>query len=552
MLCAKIFRFSPILIYINHCVDIIISMFISISLASIITSILFEATKRLGGQAVADFLSKRIKKKLHKEHAINPEKEGATEEEMEIFRQILQDELQSLGMKEKEIDLLLLKSVQSLADDHQEILSRMKNVENLLAELTTGLLYESVIHGTDVPLDLSEKLFERHLKGEKNATDKLSEYIDEGHYSSQLENSLESYEVFRQAYQEEDRLANRFLNHFKQNQTEINQLVLMADIWAIIGAENVEKNKVFAKIISSFLNKQDQAKNLELDELLKFLHLLDLTGSINKIDTKFQSTLIYYLVKEIELVPFYTQIEVSYYLSKLGYTDNKISSIVENAFKELNSQNYSDRFVQESVSISKRVLRFFSIKKSSVDITKSTKILQSLTRRLQRRKFERMTSLLEGQLTRTLAETNLIAMYFDHKNNHCSISDLSSLKKTVQSLMSILAKTSSKDTLNTDIRLKIWKIIDNCVFILNRVVVSNTSTMFNKWELDLAKHQGLFSENWGEYRRLSQEQMPEVLGQITLTEKMVKKIELEKTLSQIDELPEPPKTSRKYKEFEEI
>lgn len=530
----------------------ITGMFVTISLASIITSILFEATKRLGGQAVANFLSKRIKKKLHKDHDIDPEKEGTTEEEMEIFRQILHDELQSLGMKEKEIDLLLLKSVQSLADDHQEILRRMENVESLLVELRTGLVYESVLYGTDVPLNLSEKLFERHLTGEDNSTAKLDEYIDEGHYSSQLKNSLEKYAVFKQAYQEEDRLAERFLDHFKQSQNEINQLVLMADIWGIIGAENIEKNKVFAKIITSFFNESDQATSIELDYLLKFLHLLDLTGSINQIDTKIQSTLIYYLVKEIELLPFYTQIEVSYYLSKLGYNDRKISLIVENAFKELNNQNYSDRFVQESVSISKRLLRFFSIKKSTVDINKSTKILKSLTKRLARRKFERMTSLLEGQLTRTLAETNLIAMYFDQQSNQCTPSDLDSLKNIVKTLMALLAKASSKDTLNTDIRVNIWKIIDNCVYILNRVAVSNTSDMLTKWEINLAKHQGLFSENWGEYRRLSQEQIQEVLGQITLTEKMVKKMELEKKLAQIEQLPEPPKKSRNKKELEEV
>jgi len=517
-------------------------MFIAISFASLTSTLLMEAVKFIGGRAAGDFLFKRIKNKLQKKHNIDVEKEGISEKGLELFRQVLQEELQAFGIKEKEIDLLIVKSVQKLSDEHGLILEKMEAIESLLVELTTGLLYDAHIGLSNVPIEVGEKLFERFIIGDKKAEEKIQEYIADEHFSQYLKESMKRYKPIQQAYQHEELLVKRFLRHFKGEKDDIDQLALFAEIWALIGAKNLETNKIIESIVFKLLKEISETNQIGLSNLLRFLHLLDLTDSLNKLDFDTKSQIILFLKVNLNDVPYYTRMELAYFLMKFSVNEPEIMETISEALEELSKQKYSDKFVEESVSVSKRILSFFK-KKADIDIVRSVRVLKSLTKRFEKRKFSRSTALLDGQLTRTLAETNLLATQITEKFDF----PLEELRNTVVQLVQSLVEARDKEELSHELRFKVWTIIDNCIFILNRVAIKNTQEVLNNWELDMAKKYGLYSKDWGTYRRKSSEEIEKTVKNIKLSEAFIKKVELEKKLAAIEELPVPPKEEKEEK-----
>ncbi|UJG40442.1 MAG: hypothetical protein K9W45_11440 [Candidatus Heimdallarchaeum aukensis] len=514
-------------------------MFIAVSFASLMSTILFEAGKFLGGKAAGDFLYKRIKKKLQK-NKIDVDQEGISEKGLELFRNVLQEELQAFGIKQKEIDFLIIKSVQKLSDEHGMILEKMETIESLLVELTTGLLYDAHVGLSDVPVEVGEKLFERFISGDKKAEEKIEEYIEDEHFSSYLKKSMKKYKPIQKAYQHEELLVKRFLRHFKGEKGDIDQLALFSELWALIGAKNLETNKILESIVFKLLKEIAETKEIGLSNLLKFLHLLDLADSLTKLDFDTRSQIILFLKVNLEEVSYYTKMEIAYFLMKFSINEPEVMESVSVALEELSKQKYSDKFVEESVSLSKRIIRFFR-RNAKVDVERSLKVINSLSKRFEKRKFSRSTSLLEGQLTRTLAETNLLAVKIVDEYNYPE----EELRRTVIRLINSLIKAKDKEELSSEHRLRIWQIIDNCIFILNRIAIRNTKKILDNWELNLAKKYGLYSKDWGLYKRKTDDELEKVVKNIRLNEAFIKKVELEKKLSKIEELPEPPIKEKK-------
>ncbi|MHA1303375.1 MAG: hypothetical protein ACTSPI_06715, partial [Candidatus Heimdallarchaeaceae archaeon] len=317
---------------------------------------------------------------------------------------------------------------------------------------------------------------------------------------------------------------------------------LFAEIWALIGAKNLETNKIIETIVFKLLKEISETNQIGLSNLLRFLHLLDLTDSLNKLDFDTKSQIILFLKVNLNDVPYYTRMELAYFLMKFSVNEPEIMETISEALEELSKQKYSDKFVEESVSVSKRILSFFK-KKADIDIVRSVRVLKSLTKRFEKRKFSRSTALLDGQLTRTLAETNLLATQITEKFDF----PLEELRNTVVQLVQSLVEARDKEELSHELRFKVWTIIDNCIFILNRVAIKNTQEVLNNWELDMAKKYGLYSKDWGTYRRKSSEEIEKTVKNIKLSEAFIKKVELEKKLAAIEELPVPPKEEKEEK-----
>ncbi len=516
-------------------------MFIAVTCGSFILAILLEAVKRLGGQAAADFLYKRIKSKFKKKHNKDIEKELVTADNLEDFRDILKEELEGYGIQDKEIDIMILKGVQKLSNDHDIIIDKMDKIEGLIIKLTTSILYEAQITGSEVPIKLSEKLFEKYLTGDEKSKEQIDDYVKDDHYSPKFTQTLNKYEPFRQAYAHENLLVERFLKHFEEDEEQINKLAMLSDLWSIIGSDNLSCNKIIGDIILEILNNKKVSEELSLTNLLRFMHLLDTCGSLNQIDEETKKEVEEFLKKEIDEVPYYSQIELAYFLLKLEISEVGILDLVENALTELTNQKYSDKFVKESVSINKKILTYFH-KETEINVSKSTRALSSLVKRFEVRKFAKSTTLLEGQLTRTLSETNLIATNIPDTIDDESIN---SLKQTLVDLTNTLVKNVDKDTLGEKIRIHIWKIVDNCVYIINKISITNTKQILENFEVDIAKKQGIFSEDWGEYKRKSIEEIKATLRKIKLSKSFYNKVETEKMLSEIKNLPEPPKEKEK-------
>ena len=138
-------------------------MFIEVTVGTFIFGILIEIAKRFGGQAAGDFLYKRIKTKFKKKYKKDIEQELLNAESLEEFREILKEELGPFGVRKKEIDILILKGVQGLSKEHDIIIDKIDRIEGLILNLTTSIVYEAQMSGTEVPIELSEKLIERFL-----------------------------------------------------------------------------------------------------------------------------------------------------------------------------------------------------------------------------------------------------------------------------------------------------------------------------------------------------------------------------------------------------
>ncbi|OLS29475.1 MAG: hypothetical protein HeimAB125_22460, partial [Candidatus Heimdallarchaeota archaeon AB_125] len=289
------------------------------------------------------------------------------------------------------------------------------------------------------------------------------------------------------------------------------------------------------------LSNKSVSEELSLTNLLRFLHLLDTSDALDQIDEEIKKEVDKLLMKEIKTAPYYTQLELAYFLMKLDNSNGEILGFVEKALTELTNQKYSDKFVKESISINKKILTYFQ-NETEIDVKSSTRALRSLVKRFEVRKFAKSTALLEGQLTRTLSETNLIA---SNLPDVLDIESLKSLKQTISDLTDTLVQNVDKETMSDKIRVQIWQIIDNCVFIINKMSIVNTKQILHDFEVDIAKKQGIYSEDWGEYQRKSTEEIKETLRKIKLSKSFYKKVETEKRLTDIQGLPDPPKAMKK-------
>lgn len=525
----------------RNSVSLLETMLISLTFGTFLAGVLIEIAKRLGGQSAADFLYRRIRKKFKKKHNKDIEEELVTAESLEEFRDILKEELGPFGVQDKEIDILILKGVQKLSKDHNIIIDKIDRIEGLIIKLTTSILYEAQIAGSEVPIEMSEKLFENYLSGDEKSEKQIDEYIKDGHYSPEFTKILNKYEPFRQTYSHEILLVERFLRHFEEDENQMNKLAMLSDLWSILGSENLSSNMMVSEIILEILTKKKVSEELSLNHLLRFLHLLDTSNALDQIDEEIKKEIEAFLKREIETVPYHSQLELAYFLMKLNNSDVKILGYVEKALDELTSQKYSDKFVKESISINKKILAYFQ-NETEIDVKSSTRALSSLVKRFEVRKFAKSTALLEGQLTRTLSETNLIASNIPETLDEKS---LRSLKQTLSDLTDTLIQNVDKDTLGEKIRIQIWKIIDNCVYIVNKMSIMNTKQILENFEVDIAKKQGIYSEDWGEYKRKSTEEIKKTLRKIRLSKSFYKKVETEKKLTDIKGLPEPPKIEKK-------
>ena len=512
-------------------------MFLSVPLGSLITAILLETAKSLGGKVAAEFLMKRIKQKFKKKHKVDIEKEGVTFKDLEQFRAILQEELLSYGIKKKEIDFLILKGIQKLSSEHDILLHKMENIEGLLTKLTASLHYEAFLSGSDVPREMNDKLFEQFILGEKSAENTIREYIDDDHYSQKFGGSLVRYVPVQQAYIAEDALVKRFLEHFDRESDQIDQLALFTELWALIGSKTASNSRILKGIVVEILQKSEYAFNIDISNMLRFLYLLDLTNSLDLVDSRTRALIIDFLKKNLTDAPYYKQIEICYYLMKFEDKTPELITTVETALNKLSSQKFSNKFVKESTFISKRILNYFQ-KQTDVNVNRSVRVLQSLVKKFEKRSFERSTALLEGQLTRTLSETNILATKISEKFDDES---LGALKRALLDLVCRLLQVSDKPRISHEHRILVWKIIDNCVYILNKVAITNAVTTLDNWEVNLAKKNGIYSEDWGEYRKKSREEIEKMLKDFKVTKAFIEKAELEQRKTQAEELPEPPK-----------
>jgi len=515
-------------------------MFIEVTVGTFIFGILAEIGKRLGGQAAGDFLYKRIKTKFKKKHRKDIEQDLVDAETLEEFRDILKQELGPFGIKNKEIDILILKGVQNLSKDHDIIINKIDRLEGLIIKLTTSILYETQMSGSEVPIEMSSNLFEKFLSMDEEAEKQINEYIKDEHYPVKLKQSLNKYEPFRQAYSHEIILVERFLRHFEEDEKQINKLAMLSDLWSILGSKSLSSNMMVSEIILEILTKNDVTKEVSLSNLLKFLHLLDTSDALDKIDEEVKNEVEKYLSEEIEKAPYYNQLELAYFLMKLGNSNPKILKYVEDAITELTKQKYSDDFVKESISVNKKILSYFK-NETEINVKKTTKVLSSLVKRLQIRKYAKSTALLEGQLIRTLSETNLIAANI---NDFLDKESLKALTQTISDLTDTLVQNVDKDSLSDKIRVHIWKIIDNCVYIVNRITILNTKQILDNFEMDIAKKQGIYSKDWGEYQRKSTKEIEKTLKEIKVSKSFYKMVETEKMIKDIKGLPEPPKKTK--------
>ncbi len=271
--------------------------------------------------------------------------------------------------------------------------------------------------------------------------------------------------------------------------------------------------------------------------MIRFLYLLDLTNSLDLVDSKTRALIIDFLKKNLTDAPYYKQIEICYYLMKFEDKTSDLITIVETALNKLSSQKFSDKFVKESTFISKRILNFFQ-KQTDVNVNRSVRVLQSLVKKFEKRSFERSTALLEGQLMRTLSETNILATKLSEEFDDES---LGALKRALLDLVCRLLQVSDKPRISHEHRILVWKIIDNCVYILNKVAITNTVSTLDNWEVNLAKKHGIYSEDWGEYRKKSREEIEQMLKDFKVTKAFVEKVELEQRKTSAETLPEPPK-----------
>jgi len=115
--------------------------FIGLTVGSLIKQILADYTANMAKKKLAkSFLIERIDKKLEHKYGKEFLKSKLDDRKLEDVRKVIHEELSAYS-SQKDLDQLIVNSVQRLSDEHQQILNKLDNVESLLEKISIPLAY---------------------------------------------------------------------------------------------------------------------------------------------------------------------------------------------------------------------------------------------------------------------------------------------------------------------------------------------------------------------------------------------------------------------------
>ncbi len=460
------------------------------------------------GPKVSDFLWNRMKKKIEKKTGKNVFNDHLRESNLEDIQKIIQDELSAYGVSREKVDELVFHCLADLENQHSEILTKLDNVENLLEKVVLPLSFQVSLNNPEVPAALIEKLLHEDIRGNPDSQRVLKEMVEEGTVDTTSVEVVRKYEFLNELIGLENFLFQQFVHALEAGKENFNSLPAYLTIMNILGTE--PENEENQKRLNNFIARLfTDMTDLTTSSLIMLLHILDRLDRFTLLSDASRSFTINRLLLELkkEEVDDSTALEAVYFLGRLGGLDHVNYSHVDSILSRATQQAVD----KEPLRLTQRIARWLRKRgtRSSRDTKRSIRVLHTLTRRLELRKFARSTPKLLRELARVNGEINLLILDFERE---AELPAAQGLEFLITNLVTILQRADLKK-FDVETRASFLRTLDNALYLQDLIGINQARQMAVKGQTIL---RGLYRKEIGKYQRQSDEELDAILQRIVL------------------------------------
>lgn len=513
--------------------------FAGLTVAALVKQVVADYTANMAKKSLAkSFLIERIDGKLEKKLGKDFLKEKLDDNNLEEIRQVIHEELAAYS-PQKDLDQLIVNSVQKLSDEHQVILTKLDNVESLLEKIAIPLAY-SITKESDkeVPEELLTGLLEGSLQGHTSSHKVLQELTEERTVPSEIFDTLKNFEFIERLNKVGDTEISRLVKKFAYTPEEINTLSTLMDISTLLTGPNEELENIVSEFVFAMISEGVNTSVIE-DSVVSFCFLIHRLGKLELLSESDRLLLASFLRQSVQKIENPTRmIEAYFLLSAMDMASDISTDFIKEILDRYQKQGISStREMAGQLRVSGRIARFlrrigFKTAKPGVSI----RTVDKLIRKLDRRKFVRSTQLLKYQLERLTSEMNLLIAYFE-KDDPTQV-DLEEVIELLQLLLEILNRPRVFQ-LDLETRKRVIELMDTTYYLYDLLAIRNSWGLLNKFQLNV---KSFYSPTLGIYQRVTTNEAAFNKSLADYSRKRLKRIERD--------LPSPPrrKPSRRIQE----
>lgn len=511
--------------------------FAGLTVAALVKQVVADYTANMAKKKLAkSFLIERIDKKFERKLGKDFLKEKMNDDNLEEVRQVIHEELAAYSPR-KDLDQLIINSAQKLSDEHEQILTKLDSVENLLQKISIPLAYSLAKESEkEVPEELLSGLLEGSLQGQDSSQKVLAELTEEKHVPSEILVTLKEFEFIKKINTEGETEISRLVKKFTNTRGEINSLSTLMDISALlVGGPNEELENLVSEFVFKMINEGVNTSVIE-DSVISFCFLIHRLGKFELLSEKDRMILASFLRNNIQKIEDPTRMLEAYFLlSALGKADDINTTFIKEILERHQQQGISSRKeMAGQLRVDGRLARF--LKKIGFKTPKpeaSLRNIKLLIRKLDKRKFSRSTQLLKYQLDRLITEFNLLITFFEKKDP--SQMDLEEIVDFIQVLLEILNRPRVFE-LDLETRKRVIELMDATYYLYDLLAIRNSWNLINNFQLDV---KSLYSPTIGSYERITTDQAAFNRALTDFSRKRLKRVERD--------LPSPPRKEDKIK-----
>ncbi len=496
-------------------------------------------------------IQKHVLKKIEKKLGITLLEAPATEQNLELLRQAIREEIGPYMDLEELMDSFQT-TLENLARQQQEILDGLNDVKSLLEKISYPTSHHITIENPflkeEIPTELLERIITGYLIGRREATDEFNRLVDSGDISIKIKRQLDEFKFLQQLREQERQKLKKFIKTLRELPGSYHDIRTYLEIRQLL---EIGLNKEEKMILVGWILDQVGQSNARRDisALITFSQLLIRLGADEFIPHDAAQEIVHQFrnllatSKRNEFSPT-EQLEMLHFLHVFDRLNSKelhlLDKLVTNQLKETFGKKKGSQHPQRtkiSNSIA-RMIRKLKIWKSKPE--RSIKILESELRHLKRRKFKRDTPLLRMQLERVTTETNLLASFLEVESN---VNDdlpktinLDELEYTVKELITILNNPNMMKLSNDTVLLAL-EALDACLYLMDIIALRNSQIILqNSREIS----QAFWIQELERYHKTSKRVLRSIIDEVKTEHPEIDEKELE------EKFPRPPE-KQKYK-----
>jgi hypothetical protein len=504
--------------------------FVGLTVAAIVKNVVADYTASMAKKKLAkSFLIERIDSKIEQKFGKGFLKQRLDNDALKKVRRVIHEELSAYSPQRKDIDQLIVNSINKLTNEHQQILTKLTNVESLLQKISIPLSY-SLNKETEegVPEELLTGLLEGSLQGAKSSLKVLTELSEGKEVPTEVFNILKEFEFIREVSSAGETEISKLVKKFKNTPEEINNLNTLLDISSLLVGSNENMDSIVSEFVFKMISEGLNTSSIE-DSVISFCFLIHRLGKLEFLSESDRLILNSFLRKHLKQDDPTRKLEAYFLLSVLRMSSDLDQSFIKELLSRQKEQGIaSTREMVGQLRVDGRLAQFlrklgFRRPKSQSSI----KTINHLIRKLDKRKFLRSTQLLKYQLDRLITEINLLIV--DFEKNDAKQVNLSEIINLLQSLMEILNRPGVLK-LDLETRKRIVELMDASYYLYDLVAIRNSWGLLHQYQLEISS---LYSPTLGKYQRVITDQAAFNLTLDKFSQKRLRHVDRE--------LPSPPR-----------